>query len=97
MSSNKFVPVDKNHKKGRVSTRDEPGQSMAEPVDASNASSLTDTIRIQGIGEHASIHEIHSLCKKVGNLEGLAWVGKDAVDAFFTVASESDSQRILKK
>lgn len=97
MSSNKFIPVDKNHKKGTVSSRDKSCQSIAEPVDASNAGSSTDTIRIQGINEHASIHVIHSVCKTLGNLEGLAWVGNDAIDAFFTVASESDSQRILEK
>ncbi|XP_019163603.1 PREDICTED: uncharacterized protein LOC109159945 [Ipomoea nil] len=88
---------DKNHKKGTVSSREKSCQSIAEPVDASNASSSTDTIRIQGIDDHASIHDIHSLCKTLGNLDGLEWVGNDAIDAFFTVASESDSQRILEK
>lgn len=75
----------------------ESGQPTEERVDDDAFSTNSSTIRINGVDDRVSIHDIHSVCEKVGNFEGLTWVGKDSVDAFFKVGSESDSTGIVRK
>ncbi|CAH9085648.1 unnamed protein product [Cuscuta epithymum] len=81
-------------KVNHVGRHGEPHQTMVEPY---HLGGIISTIRINGINKCASNNEIHSLCRKVGNLERLTWVGKAAVDAYFRVGSESESIGIVTK
>ncbi|CAH9079052.1 unnamed protein product [Cuscuta europaea] len=106
--ANKGHPVNKRvGEKETLSTHDVSDHIMAQLLDAFGAKrpadkvnhvgQLISTIRINGINKCASNNEIHSLCRKVGNLERLTWVGKAAVDAYFKVGSESESIEIVTK
>ena len=55
------------------------------------------SIRIQGIGKETTDPTIHTICKSIGALEGLAKAGKDAVDAFFRVENDAELQTIVKR
>lgn len=55
------------------------------------------SIRIQGIGKETTDRTIHTICKSIGALEGLAKAGKDAVDAFFRVKNDAELQTIVKR
>lgn len=57
----------------------------------------TVSIRIQGIGKETTDPTIHTICKSIGALEGLAKAGKDAVDAFFRVKNDAELQTIVKR
>ncbi|XP_059659385.1 uncharacterized protein LOC132306147 [Cornus florida] len=57
----------------------------------------TVTIRIKNISSETTVPAIHSKCVSIGSLEGLSRAKNDAVDAFYSVQHELESQSILKK
>ncbi|VFQ73865.1 unnamed protein product [Cuscuta campestris] len=92
-SANRSTDAVKVNDTGALGESSQPMEEHMDDAFITNSS----TIRINGVDDRVSIHDIHSLCGKVGNFEGLTWVGKDSVDAFFKVGSESDSTGIVRK
>ncbi|XP_073066200.1 uncharacterized protein [Primulina eburnea] len=54
-------------------------------------------VRIKNISQNTSDHDIHRICKSLGEFVGFARVGKDSVDAFFTMRSDRIHLNILKR
>ncbi|XP_073283910.1 uncharacterized protein [Primulina huaijiensis] len=54
-------------------------------------------VRIKNISQNTSDHDIHRICKSLGELVGLARMSKDSVDAFFTARSEKIHVNMLKR